>query len=160
MADENTLNILKSCNIDELRFHVSASNFSKKVLENMKIAASMDFIVTVEEPSLPENKEKILKHLPIFNEIGIKHLDIVECQVTESNSEYLEKTYPHGKIYRDRLWHLYDEGMVYDIIEEVIKNKYSFSVIDCNSRVECCRDTNQVTLNYGLLDWDMMNGAT
>ena len=159
LADEEMLSFLKNCGIIELRFHPSASMFSNKVLRHMKLAVEMGFVVTVEEPSLPENKEKIIQHHPVFNEIGVKHLDLVECQVTSNNREYLEKKYPNGRIYRDFLWHLYDEGMVYDIMEEVIKNKYTFSVIDCNSRVECCRDTHQITRVPELVDWNMMEGA-
>lgn len=159
LADNNMLNFLKECGIIELRFHHSASRFSKRVVDNMKLAAEMGFIVSVEEPSLPENKEQLIQHLPIYNSIGIKHLNIVECQVTSYNKEYLEKKYPQGRIYRDNLWHFYDEGMVYDIMEERVKNGYKFSIIDCNSRVECCRDSNQITRVPELLDYSMLDGA-
>jgi pyruvate formate-lyase activating enzyme-like uncharacterized protein len=125
----------------------------------MRAAIKAGFIVSVEEPSLLENKDKLIETLPALNDIGIKHLNLVECQITSFNREYLDKKYPEGKIHRDNLWHLYDEGMVYDIIEKVIKNKYEFSVIDCNSRVECCRSTNQITLIPELLDWSMMDEA-
>ncbi len=159
LADNDMLDFLKSCGIIELRFHHSASNFSEKVFRNMQLAIEKDFVVSVEEPSLPENKEKIIQHLPLYNSIGIKHLNLVECQVTSDNKEYLEKKYPQGRIYRDNLWHLYDEGMVYDIMEERVKNGYKFSIIDCNSRVECCRDSNQITRVPELLDYNMMTGA-
>jgi len=159
LADEKMLAFLKDCEVSELRFHHSASNFSKKVLDNMQIAVDMDFIVTIEEPSLPENKDKLIKHLEIYDKIGIKHLNLIECQVTLDNKEYLETMYPNGRVYRDNLWHFYDEGMVYDIIEEKVNNNYSFSIIDCNSRVECCRDTNQITKIHEFLDWNMMDEA-
>lgn len=158
LADEEMLRFLKSCNITELRFHISASNFSKTVLENMVTAKSLGFIVAVEEPSLPENKEKITKLLPFFNEVGLDHLDLVECQVTPFNIDYLSRTYPNGRIYRDLLWHLYDEGMSYDIMEERLKNNYKFSVIDCNSRVEGCRGSHQVSTPE-LIDWSCMDNA-
>ena len=32
--------------------------------------------------------------------------------------------------------HLYDEGLVYDLMEEVVAKGYSFSVLDCNSFVK------------------------
>lgn len=159
LADETTLSLLKDWGIIELRFHPSASFFSDGVLKNMKKAAEMGFIVSVEEPSLPENKTRLIEKLPYFESIGIKHLNLVECQVTSDNKKYLDKTYPKGRIYRDHLWHMYDEGMVYDVMEEVIKNKYSFSMIDCNSRVEGCRASNQISLIPELVDWDMMKGA-
>lgn len=158
-ADNNMLNFLKDCEVTELRFHHSASGFSSSVLENMKNAILKGFIVSVEEPSLLENKKKLLEMLPIYNELGLHHLNIVECQVTQFNKPYLEKKYPTGRIYRDFLWHLYDEGMVYDIMEEVLNNNYKFSIIDCNSRVECCRGTNQISLIPGLIDWSCMSSS-
>lgn len=159
LADEKTLSFLKECEVIELRFHPSASFFSDSVLKNMKRASEMGFIVTVEEAALPENKEKLLEKLSFFDSIGLKHLNLVECQVTTDNRKYLEKTYPEGKIYRDFLWHMYDEGMTYDIMEETIKSKYAFSIMDCNSRVECCRDSNQISRVPEFLDWNMMDGA-
>jgi pyruvate formate-lyase activating enzyme-like uncharacterized protein len=159
LANEEMLKLLKKCDVTELRFHVSASNFSKRVFKNMRIAKEMDFVVSVEEPSLPENKQKILDHLKEFEDIGIIHLNLIECQVTNDNRSYLEKKYPTGRIYRDRLWHLYDEGMVYDIMEEVIKNKYNYSVIDCNSRVECCRAGEAVNGVVKEVDFDEEDDA-
>ena len=161
LATEEVLEQLKDMEVTELRFHISASNFSKKVLNNMRNAKKMGFIVTVEEPSLPENKEKLFQHLPVLQDIGLKHLDLVECQVTPHNYEHLDKTYPEGRYYRDYLWHFYDEGMVYDIIEEVLKQGYEYSVIDCNSRNECCRETKQIfdrPVN-DTLTWDQVKDA-
>jgi uncharacterized protein len=159
LAKEKMLDFLKKCNVVELRFHLSASNFSEEVLDNMSLASKMGFVVTVEEPSLLENKDKLIQLLPALDAIQVKHLNLVECQVTSFNLEYLSRMYPEGRIYRDLLWHLYDESMVYDIMEEVLKKNYKFSVIDCNSRVECCRETNQITRVPELLDLNMMDGA-
>lgn len=159
LANEEALHFLKTCGIIEIRFHPSASNFSKQVLGNMKLAKEMGFIVTVEEPSLPENKIALMANLEYFNEIGINHLDIIECKITKDNMEYLETTYPKGKMYRDVYWHLYDEGMVYDIIEEVKRKAYIMSVIDCNSRVEGCRTADQMGTLFEVYDTNMMDGA-
>lgn len=156
LATHDVLERLKRCGVIELRFHPSASNFSKNVLDNMRDAVKMGFIVTVEEPSLPENKNKLLEHLEVFQEIGIKHLDIVECQVTRDNINYLDRKYPNGVMYQDKLWQLYDGGMVYDIIGEVIKNKYEFSVLDCNSRVEGCRASEHHYI-HEFVNWTSMD---
>ena len=128
--------------VDELRFHISASNFSKKVINYMYEAAKMGFIVSVEEPSWPHHKDNIVDLLPTFEDIGVKHLNLVEIQVTEWNIDNIEKAYLGDDtvgIYKDYYWHLYDGGMVYDIMEEVIDKKYSYSVLDCNGGVERCR---------------------
>lgn len=136
LATRDVLKKLKDMNIHELRFHVSASNFSKKVVDNMYEAAKMGFTVSVEEPSWPIHKEKLFDFLPVMEDIGVRHFNLIEIEVTKWNKDVINKLCPTGKLYKDALYHLYDEGLVYDIIEEVIKKKYSFSVLDCNSWVE------------------------
>jgi len=148
LATKDNLKRLKDMGIHELRFHISASGFSKLVIENMYEASKMGFFVSVEEPSWPKHKKQLMDHLPIFEDIGLKHLNMVEVQVTKYNfndidKEYpngrfydIDKEYPNGRFYKDALLHLYDEGLVYDIIEEVIKKGYPYSVLDCNSWIE------------------------
>lgn len=167
LATEDTLKRVKeNLGVHEIRFHLSASNFSKSVLENMKTAKKMGFFVTVEEPAWPHHREKLFELLPFFEEIGLKHLDIVEVQISDNNFKAIEKVYPEDKwrVYKDYFYHLYDEGLVYDIMEEVINKGYSYSVIDCNSAVERCRNAkiNQPyrprikdeTLKGMCADWD------
>ena len=142
LANKDMLKRLKDMEVDEIRFHISASNFSKKVINNMYEAAKMNFIVSVEEPAWPLHKENIIDLLPTFEDIGVKHLNIVEVQLTPHNIDNTEKAYLGDDtvgIYKDYYWHLYDGGMVYDIMEEVLDKGYSFSVLDCNSAVERCR---------------------
>lgn len=142
LANGKMLTRLKDMEVDEIRFHISASNFSKKVVENMYLASKMGFIVSVEEPAWPHHKDALMGMLAIFNDIGIKHLNLVETQVTQFNIDNIEKAYGDDTdvgIYKDYFWHLYDNGMVYDIMEEVLRKGYKFSVLDCNSGVERCR---------------------
>ena len=136
---------LKSANLKEIRFHLSASNFSNRVIDNMMEARAQGFIVTLEEPSLPENKEKLLTVLSKLNKT-ISHLDMIECEVTSQNYSYLDKTYPDGIMYKDELWQLYDNGLVYDLMEEVIRNNYSFSIIDCSGGVGQSRSENRYSI--------------
>jgi hypothetical protein len=158
LATHDVLEKLKEWGIIEIRFHPSASNFSKKVLNNIRTAKEMGFVVTIEEPALNENRDSLMEHLPLFQEIGINHLDIVECQYTEHNRKYLDSKYPKGRIYQDRLWHVYDEGLVYDIIEYVLKEGYEYSVIDCNSQVEVCRSADHHYMPE-LINWESMDDA-
>ncbi len=134
LASEDTLAFLKNeLNIDEIRFHLSASKFSEVVYRNMQTASEMGFVVVVEEPSLPSHREQLFEMLPRIESIGVRHLDICEVEITPNNIQRLHALFPDGKMYRNACYHLYDEGLVYDLIEEVIKRKYTFSVIDCNS---------------------------
>ena len=141
LANEDMLKRLKDMRVHEIRFHLSASHFSKKVINHMYLAAKMGFRVSIEEPSWPLHREELFDILPILNDVGGSHLNMVECQVTQFNIKNIEKYYPglDCGIYKDFYWHLYDNGMVYDIMREVLDKKYSFSVLDCNSGVERCR---------------------
>ena len=134
LADKETLAFLKrELDINEIRFHLSASHFSENVYHNMQVASEMGFVVVVEEPSLLSNREKLFDMLFKIERIGVKHLDICEVEITHSNIQRLHALFPRGRMYKNRAYHLYDEGLVYDLMEEVIDKKYSFSVIDCNS---------------------------
>jgi len=157
LANKNTLLRLKDMGVHEIRFHISASNFSKDVIKNMYESSKMNFRVTIEEPSWPLHKEKLFSLLEEFNNIGVKHLNMVETQVTEFNIENLDKYYPGMDvgIYKDFFWHLYDNGMVYDIMKEVIDKKYSYSVLDCNSAVERCR---HASMNHIFYDESFIDG--
>lgn len=143
LLDRDMLNILKDICVHEIRFHVTASNYTKegkknldKVLKHMKIAKELGITVSVEEPSWFPHKKQLINLLPIFNEIGVTHLNMVEVQLTTHNKDDIKKHYPGCSIWKDYYWHVFDEGLVYDIMEEKVKNNYSFSVLDCNSGVE------------------------
>ena len=134
LADEETLAFLKrELDVDEIRFHLSASRFAESVYRNMQLAKSMGFVVVVEEPSLPSNREQLFEMLPRIESIGVRHLDICEVEVTKNNIQELHALFPEGRMYKNLAYHLYDEGLAYDLIEEVIKREYTFSIVDCNS---------------------------
>lgn len=146
LADDETLERLKNMGAHELRYHVTASLYNKNgkdttqdVIKSMYKAAKMGFSVTIEEPSYPLHRKELFGLLPILEDCGGKHLDIVEIQLTQHNFNDIQRHYPNGRYYKDYFYHLYDEGLVYDIMEEVISKKYNFSVIDCSSAVERCR---------------------
>jgi pyruvate formate-lyase activating enzyme-like uncharacterized protein len=134
LATEDTLAFLKNdLDITEIRFHLSASLFSEAVYRHMETAKAMGFVVVVEEPSLPGHRDQLFAMLPRLEAIGAKHLDMCEVEITENNIQRLHALLPDGRMYKNMAYHLYDEGLVYDLIEEVIRRNYTFSVIDCNS---------------------------
>lgn len=134
LADREMLEFLKrEMDVTEIRFHLSASGFSEDVYEHMRLARDMGFIVVVEEPSLPAHREKLFEMLPRLQAVGVKHLDVCEVEITQHNLQRLHELYPDGRMYRNLSYHMYDEGLAYDIIEEVIRRGYTFSVIDCSS---------------------------
>lgn len=158
LANPANLERLKQMGVHEIRFHLSASNFSKNVYKNMEEAGKMGFSVSVEEPSWPHHREELFEMLPRLEAVGGKHLDMVEVQINKNNMRAIEQNYPGNtaRVFKDYYYHLYDEGLAYDIIEEVIKKNYHFSVIDCSSAVERCRHGGDEKI---LFDFNEINQA-
>ena len=136
LANPSLLLRLKDMGFDEIRFHLGASNFSKKVYQNLKKAVSCFKAVTVETPAWPPHRKKLFEMLPIIEDMGVKHLNLGEIEITTCNYDKIAGILPDGEIYQCFEMHLYDGGLVYDIIEEVLKKKYSYSVLDCGCFVK------------------------
>lgn len=157
LADDAMLDRLQHIGVQEIRFHWSASDFSAKVYEHMRLAKERGMIVTVEEPAYPPNREALLEHLPLLEACGVDHLDLIELHLTEHNYKPLEQLLSSDDylVYKDYFYHLYDNGMTYDIMEECIRNDWHFSVIDCNSGVERCRNHQDQDVCFS---WDCIQG--
>jgi len=90
----------------------------------------------VETPSWPPHKKKLFEMLPRIDDLGVNHLNLAEIEITRYNYNRIAKILPKGEIYQCYEMHLYDGGLAYDIIEEVLRKKYSYSVLDCNCFVK------------------------
>lgn len=142
LIDEEMLEKLKFLRIKEIRFHCSASDWSDDVFRAMELTKNTtDITLSVEEPSMPHRWDQIIGHLDTFQELGVKHLNLVEVQITDHNKPFLEELYPgdNGRIYKEFFYHLYDEGMVYEVMRQRQSRGHSYSVMDCNSTVESYR---------------------
>lgn len=149
LLDDEMLETLKWMHITEVRFHISASDYSDRVFRNMERVRDDGTIkVSVEESSLPHKREKLLGYLDTFEELGVSHFNLVECQITNWNKPALEELYPgtEGRMYKEHFYHLYDEGLVYEIMRERQKRGHSYSVMDCNSMVESHRHSKNMKL--------------
>ena len=137
LLDQEKIDKIKQLDVEEIRFHLSASNFDPKLYGIIQLAKQNGFRITVEEPAWPLHRDKLFQCLPILDEIGIDHLNIDEIDITPDNIQTINSFYPNGRMYKNLNYHLYDEGLVYDIMEEVIWHNYRYSVLDCNS--DLCR---------------------
>lgn len=135
-ADLDTILRLKDLGFDEIRFHLGASNFSKEVYENMAESVRHINTITVETPAWPPHRESLFKMLPIIEDIGVKHLNIGQVVITPFNKDKIFKFMPDAEVFQCYYMHLDDGGLVYDIVEEVLRNNYSFSILDCSCFVK------------------------
>lgn len=136
LANKDMLLKLKELGFDEIRFHLGATNFSPAVYRHMRIATKYFKAITVETPAWPPHKKQLFKMLPIIEDIGVKHLNVGEIEVNHNNLKRILKAFPDAEIYPCCEVHLDDAGLVYDIMEEVIRKNFSYSVLDCNCFVK------------------------
>jgi pyruvate formate-lyase activating enzyme-like uncharacterized protein len=140
LLNQDNILKLKDLGFDEVRIHPGATNFSKEVYDNMRLAVKDIPVVTVETPSWPPHRKKLFEMLPIIEDIGVKHLDI--CQIEITNKEQLkkiEKALGEIELYQAFYPVMDDGGLVEDIMREVVDKDYSYSVIDCNGFVKQSR---------------------
>lgn len=157
LADGPMLERLQRIGVQEVRFHWSASNFSDEVYAHMQAAKERGMIVTVEEPAYPPNRDALMERLPLLEELGLDHLDLIELHLTRYNVDAIKRLLPGDgyAAYKDYFYHLYDNGMTYDIMEACIRKGYHFSVIDCNSGVERCRNNQDQDVCFS---WESIAG--
>jgi len=141
LATEKNLERLNALGFDEIRFHLGATSFSEKVYGNMRKAIKYINTISVETPAWPLHKKKLFEMLPRIQDIGVKHLNITEIEIKKSNFKMISEVLPDGEICQCGELQLYDNGLVYDLMEDVIKNNYTFSVLDCNCFVKSIQRT-------------------
>jgi pyruvate formate-lyase activating enzyme-like uncharacterized protein len=140
LLDRANILKLKELGFDEIRVHPGASSFSKEVYANMRLAAQHIPTLTVETPAWPLHREKLFEMLPLIQDIGIKHLDICQIEITgQKQLEQIEKALGEVVIYQAFYPMVDDGGLVEDIMREVLAKGYTFSVIDCNGFVKQSR---------------------
>jgi pyruvate formate-lyase activating enzyme-like uncharacterized protein len=136
LAGVETVRRLADLGVDELRFHVGASGFSKQVFANIEAAAGQMRAIAVETPAWPPHRSKLFEMLPVIEDMGVRHLNLGEVMLCKENYGRVSSILPDGEIYQCYELHLHDGGLVYDIVEEVLSRGYSYSVLDCSSFVK------------------------
>lgn len=136
LMDDRRIAKLEDLGFDEIRFHLGATDFSERVYKNMKNAAAHFRTITVETPSWPPHRKKLFEMLPRIEEIGVKHVNLAEVEVRPDNYGKISKILPDAEIYQCSGIYLDDGGLVYDIMKEVVRKGYHYSVLDCNCFVK------------------------
>jgi pyruvate formate-lyase activating enzyme-like uncharacterized protein len=136
LATEETLSGLQEMGFDEIRFHLGASNFSEEVYRNLAKAGRYFKAVSVETPAWPPHRQKLFEMLPKIHDHGVKHLNLGEVEITSFNHDRIARVLPEAEIYPCFEMHLYDGGLTYDLMEEVLAQQYAYSVLDCSCFVK------------------------
>lgn len=143
---ENALAILKELGLQEIRFHLGSTNFSKKILETMELAKKYIPIVNVETPSLPFVEEYLIKKQYIYylQDIGVNQINLAELYINNDrmrNSWIGElESYSHSSIFRPSGTYtvspICSRETTYNIIEFVVENKIDILINDCSNEAK------------------------
>jgi len=144
---------LKDSGFDEVRVHLGATNFSNTVYDNLTLAVKHITTVTIETPSWPLHRGKLLEMLPIIQNIGVKHLDICQVEiVSKAQLSRIEKTLGNIELYQAFYPVMDDGGLPEDIMREVLDRRYTYSVLDCNGFVKQSRSALSVHSYWSVLN--------
>lgn len=83
LVDENTLDILHSAGVDEIRFHI----YSMELFSKVEYALELGFDVGIEVPFIPTKEHLVFlkKLVKKAEESGVKFININEFEVSETN---------------------------------------------------------------------------
>ncbi|MBL0702249.1 MAG: radical SAM protein [Desulfosarcina sp.] len=158
LVTEDKLKMLYNVGIREIRFHIGATNFNKKVLDNLKMATGVMDYVNIETPAGPKLKEFLIDKEWIFRleDMGVYQMNFGELSTVGVNEmqkfllghkrviEYFQKNQLYvyesflGKSVLGRnLSQFYISPIIsrettYEIMKYVIDNKIDILINDCS----------------------------
>jgi pyruvate formate-lyase activating enzyme-like uncharacterized protein len=135
LVTEDKLKQLRDSGIDEIRFHIGATDCDIAVINKLKYASKIIDRVTIETPAMPNIRDYLI------NQNGLK--TIIDYGVTQLNLSELYFVFPEQ--YKDYTLYSYSSIirgshispiisrlMTYDIIEYVVKNNLQILCNDCS----------------------------
>ena len=117
LATENKFQLLVNSGIKEIRFNLAATNYSEKILQNMKIARNIFPVITVEVPVINSQFIKFKSVLNELDNIGIDHINLHNLLIHEEMR--IEDTFTSSTL------------LVYDMLKEISQGNYNFNAHDC-----------------------------
>ena len=133
LANKKTLELLKTWGLNEIRFNLQATNFSKRVLNNLKSACEYIDTVCIETPIYSQSYRNFLKHKDFILDCGITQINMPELQISPTT---LETFKDEGPIYRHRRGYvspISSRQYVYDLIELAVEEQWNVIINDCSN---------------------------
>lgn len=123
LADRTNSTRVFNANIEEIRFHISASNFADKVMDHLKIAREIFRRVTVEIPVTQKAKRWMIEEdgLKILEKIGIEQLNLVEL-FHDPNDPNLD--------FKSDLYYSFTRFPLTPLVSEVKSRVYTYEIIE------------------------------
>jgi len=137
LLDEKKLKELQKVGINEIRFDLSATNFSEEIIEKISLTNKYIDRITVEIPAIPQIRSLINNNLlDKLVDLGVKQLNISELTLTqEVNMEHYGRNtvlVAHKGFYKG-LSLLESKFIYYEILEYAAEKKLNILINNCNS---------------------------
>ncbi|MCW3805528.1 radical SAM protein [Plebeiibacterium marinum] len=88
LSDKSKFMALANENLNEIRFDIGATGFS---LDKIKAAKGIIPVITIEIPSIPEEKDRLIAMMPQMVEAGVTNLNLHHLRLTQHNVSKLIK---------------------------------------------------------------------
>jgi len=137
LVTEDSMKEAQDAGISEIRFHISASDFSEEVISKMKKASKIFDKVTTENPSVEKVRDYFVDNsgLRIMEDCGVTQLNLAETYFTNGNGDgysidekyWYNTHFSHAEsLIASRFW-------TYEIIRKAIETKSNITVNDCSN---------------------------
>jgi pyruvate formate-lyase activating enzyme-like uncharacterized protein len=142
LATEDSLKALGEAGLNELRFNLSATNCSDKVIENMAIAKKYIKSIGIESPMTPEFFECFLKKKKAILDTKPDFINCAELHLNENNIEnyYGENMYISRHGYISPVW---SRELTLKFMKIADEEKWDTVVHDCSNYTKFARGLNQ-----------------
>ena len=138
LLNKEILKQLADLNIQELRIHLGATDFSASVLRNTELAVRYIQHVNIETPATHRARDQLIDNglLRHLLNIGIKQVNLAELKVHNAlthkfiaNAELYNYCEPGFMVTSP----VYSREITYDIMEYAICNNFSIIINDCSN---------------------------
>lgn len=137
LATKDNMKFLESVGIDEIRFHLGATNFDANVVKKLEWAARIFKRVGVETVSDRQAYKFFVTDggLRIIEGYGVKQLNLAEMKVENDNLREVlsgEEMYHYNSIWHNYAVPTFSRKLVYSTMQHAIDNKIGVTINDCS----------------------------
>lgn len=140
-ATKEVIDKLVSWGLNELRFNLQATDFSKKVINRMKYAKEKGIWTLIETPMFSKSYDNFVKHKERILDTGLDQINVPELQVCAPDLvDYFEET--EGPVYKHRRGYvspISSRHYVYDLIEMAEAENWNVVINDCSNDTKFLR---------------------
>lgn len=138
LINEENLRVLADLNIQEIRIHLGATEFSDEVMDKIKLAVKHIKHVNVETPSVPSASEHLIKKgkIHLLQDMGVDQINLAELIIRcPLNNQYIgdAERYNCCRQAFTATSPTYSREITYDIMEYAVHHNMDIIINDCSN---------------------------